>query len=129
MKVKPTTPKMVAESSSLKVRKRPEVGEDCHPLKKMAEGGMVADEEPSEDEMKGKMSLQPATVARPDKGWGAIIHKAEGGMVEEDPKEEETEDHASVAAAIMSRKAKKMAEGGMVDLIANAKEATNMYDK
>lgn len=93
--------------------------------KRYAIGGDVKDEE---------------MTSRPDKGWGAIIHKpyAKGGSIEAESKEER---HASIAAAIMAKRqaAAKlnsdsdmdemvlMAEGGQVDIESNGEEAPNAY--
>lgn len=78
-------------------------------MKKMALGGEV-DAPHGIDEIK------------PDKGFGKIIiMKAEGGEVSD-------EEHASLAAAIMARR-HKMAEGGEVDIEANAEEQPNAFDK
>lgn len=96
---------------------------------KKASGGMIE-----------KMSPK-AMESRPDRGFGAIIVKAEGGEVS--PEDEiEMEHHNSIAAAIMARR--KMAEGGdvtpryeheddigladsMVDIDDNAREIPNQY--
>lgn len=48
--------------------------------------------------------------AREDKGWGAVIVKAEGGEVSP-PSEEEIDHAASIAAGIMAKR-RMMAEGG-----------------
>lgn len=100
--------------SSLKARLRDEE-EDLSPMepKKMANGGEV-DAPHGIDEIK------------PDKGYGKIIiMKAEGGMVKED--EMDDADESSIASAIMKRR--QMAEGGMVDIEANAEEMPNQMDK
>lgn len=81
-------------------------------MKRMAHGGEVDMEEDYTD--------------KPDKGYGKIIFKAEGGEVEE---EEAEEQHASLAAAVMAKRRKVMsgadsdsdieqmlAEGGMADI-------------
>lgn len=76
--------------------------------KKMAEGGMA--------------KKDGDCTSRPDTGWGAVICKADGGMVEED------EQYDTVAKAIMAKR-KKMADGGMVDIHENEQEQPNMYNK
>lgn len=94
--------------------------------KKMAEGGMVSKdidnelyEEQKRKEQASRNAIKPQNTTRPDKGFGAIIQKAEGGMVEQRP--------ASITAAIMARK--RMANGGMVDLEENSEEQANMFDE
>lgn len=60
---------------------------------------------------------------KPDNGFGAIIFKADGGMVDD---EADMEHHDSVAAAIMAKR-KRMAEGGQVDIDSNNEEQPNGY--
>lgn len=67
----------------------------------------------------------PSADDRPDRGWGAIIFKADGGMVDESEMDED--EHASIAAAIMAKR-RKMADGGMVDIESNEEEQPNEYD-
>ncbi len=89
-------------------------------MKMMAEGGMADDEEMQEPR------TEAATEAsRLDTGYGRVILKAEGGMIDDEElpqPEADEEEHASIAAAIMARNARKMAEGGYVDIEDNAQE-------
>lgn len=90
--------------------------------KKYAHGGKVDD--------KREVSVKEANIARPDAGFGAIIAKAEGGMV--DKSETKLEHAKSIAAAVMARR-KRMAKGGMVeddhsvDIEENGQEEPNYY--
>lgn len=66
-------------------------------MKRMAKGGPI---EPTEEDYTNK----------PDKGYGAIIFRAEGGEVDHDIDVDEMEDerHSSIAAAIMAKKERQM---------------------
>lgn len=73
----------------------------------MAEGGMMEDE------------------VRPDRGFGKVIIKnAKGGMIDD---EMDMDHEDSIAAAIMARKDRMMAEGGQVDIDSNNEEQPNGY--
>lgn len=92
---------------------------DEYMAKKMAHGGSVEDDEEI------MSAIKPASISRPDNGFGAIIHKSHGGMIDEEAEEEH---HASIADAIMAKAKKKMmAEGGMVDIEENEEEQPNAY--
>lgn len=90
---------------------------------KFAKGGRIPDEAKAEN----------LEASRRDMGWGKIIVKAEGGEVPEHEaaeteKEEEMEHAASIASAIMARReAKKMADGGMIDIEENNEEEPNQF--
>lgn len=103
-----------------------EMDNDEHPA------GLESDNDemgPSEEEfMAGHFAkggdVQPTYENKPDNGYGAIIFKADGGEVTD---EEALEHHASVASAIMAKRAKMMAEGGEVDIDSNNEEQPNGY--
>jgi hypothetical protein len=126
-------------------------GPKGHPMKMMAEGGMINEEvsmkraeedevehpagleedddqmAPSEEEVMADHFAQGGDVMedRPDKGYGAIIFKARGGEVSPMPEEEE-EHHASIASAIMAKR-HRFADGGEVDLDENSMEQPNGF--
>lgn len=108
--------------------------------KRMAEGGMI-DEELKEDELhlmdSASVDAYDAEPKKmyderdPDRSGPAVKPMkmmADGGMLAEEDAEMK---HASLAAAIMAKraKAKMMAEGGEVDLQANSNENLNMEDQ
>lgn len=112
--------------------------------KKMADGGMVKPGTPS-------TSKGISYVNKPDSGYGGIIFKAEGGMVDEEelmselpPKKypgmsedrgpakgQYMADHFAEGGMIDQIRARRkmMAEGGMVDLNENAMERPESFDK
>lgn len=118
--------------------------------------GLESDDDqmsPAEDEYMSNHFAEGGDVDsdpedKPDKGYGAIIFKAEGGSIEREEDmqpmdEEEMEHHDSVAAAIMAKRdrmakqasgskdeddAEMYAEGGQVDIDENAEEQPNMYE-
>lgn len=126
-----------------------------------AEGGMLDAEDyrlgDEDDEMEPEMMANGGDpdsrtdkgidyTNQPDKGYGAIIFKAEGGSIDHEmmdqPEDEYNTGHeASVAAAIMAKrkagsmstgssdydKAAMYAEGGEVDLDENSREQPNGY--
>jgi hypothetical protein len=81
---------------------------------------------PSEDEYMADHFAKGGKVVTKtkDKGYGSIIR-----VDNEDQPQPEAEDeqYDSIAAAIMAKKRKKMADGGMVDIDENAEEQPNMY--
>lgn len=107
---------------------------DEYMANRFAEGGMADDDQ--------KMSkMGPTNVSRPDTGYGAIIQKADGGMID-GGEEEDDEHYDSLAAAIMAKHrkmaaqmsgskdeddAEMMADGGMVDIEENGEEMPNKY--
>lgn len=106
--------------------------------------GMSTDKGPSEEEYMAnhfaeggevKSKEDPGSTewenSRGDKGYGAIIFKADGGMIDENdqPMEEaDEEQHDSMVSAIMARR-NKMAEGGRVDIESNNQEQPNSFDE
>lgn len=107
-------------------------------MKKMAEGGMinkaVSMNSSEEDEDQHPAGLESDDDERsPSEDEIMSSRFAEGGEVLEDDDqeqpmdEEEMEHHSSIAAAIMDRKAKMMAEGGEVDLDENSMEQPNSF--
>jgi hypothetical protein len=119
---------------SMEIGEEPEMDELEHPA------GLEEDDDqmkPSDSEIMANhfahggeveddlLELGPTTIARDDKGYGAIIHKASGGMIQPEP-EADDEHHDSIVAAIMAKR-HKMADGGMVDIDSNAEEQPNSY--
>ena len=102
-------------------------------MKMMAKGGMI-NKAVSMDEAEEDGAEHPEGLEETDSSQGPpedeymADHFAKGGMVDE---EEETEQHASIAAAIMARNADKklFADGGFVDIEENGKEQPNQYYK
>ena len=100
-----------------------------------AEGGMIngllSMGEAEEDQNPGTPSRKPDDHRLPMDEYMAD-HFAEGGMIDdmEQPQPEADEDrHASIAAAIMAKRAKMMAKGGQVDIDRNNDEEPNAYYK
>lgn len=93
----------------------PEAEQDSNPNVATHEG---RDDEkaPSEDEFMASKFSQGGEVDEPD-------------STDQPEPEEEEEKHASITAAIMAKKRKNMADGGMVDLEANSEESPNMEDQ
>lgn len=86
--------------------------------KKMAKGGMVPG---AEDDMEPALPMAKPDNMRLPEDEIMADHFAHGG---------EVEDHySSIADAILAKKRKKMADGGMVDLEANSEEGANMADE
>ena len=111
-------------------------------MKKMAEGGEINDDvsmhDAEEDDVVHPEGLESDNDEMGDKD-AMLDHFAEGGEVDD---EEALEHHASIAAAIMAKKAAKhalesgsededeaemFAEGGQVGLESNEEEQPNMY--
>ena len=120
----PTTPRM-AESSIIKSSPIDALGRK-----------MLIEDEPSmhevmeEDNKEREYEVPESTEITPEEPEEPEY--AEGGMIDEDqqPMEEADEErHASIAAAIMAKKAKMMAEGGQVDIDSNNDEQPNAYYK
>lgn len=115
--------------------------DDNHALhsKQFAKGGMINEEVSMDmaenDELEHPAGLEMDNdMMKPSDEEIMANHFAEGGEVLEDDDEmqpepeAEDEDHASIAAAIMSKRA-KFAAGGMVDIDSNNEEQSNMYYK
>lgn len=103
--------------------------------KPYAEGGMINNEVSMHDAEEDEVE-HPAHLEEDDDQMRLPVdeymagHFAKGGMIDDmDVPEDEYEEehHDSIAAAIMAKKARKMAEGGQVDLDENAEEQPNSY--
>lgn len=99
------TARLRAEQDEMEQSKTPKLADVLDEVrpKKMASGGLAR------DIAEGNTASQP--VSRPDRGFGAVICKADGGEIE--PLTEEEQD---IASAIMAKRRAKMAEGGEVEM-------------
>jgi hypothetical protein len=147
----------MAQSPVFKVKMRDQEDDMIESMQPQKHEGMSEDKGPAEEEFMadhfahgGKVPDEAITEEisykdRSDRGYGKIIFKAEGGEIEENENdmgrdEQEESDEDSLVAAIMSKRAKMMAEGGEVehegdemlkegevDLDDNGREIPNAY--
>lgn len=134
-KIAKMQPRMV-ESGVIRSKLRDEEDDMMESMPPEKHQGMSEDKAVPKDEMMddhfakgGEIPEEAKTEGisytdRADKGYGKIIFKAEGGMIDADS-------HDSIADAIMAKRErmKMMAEGGMVDIEDNGQEDANGMDE
>lgn len=107
-------------------------------MKMMAEGGMinkaVSMKRSEEDNAEHPEGLEETNSSLgPAEDEYMADHFAQGGEVKPDNRQPQPEademEHASIAAAIMAKKRRMYAEGGMVDIMDNGDEDANQYDR
>lgn len=119
---------MMADDEEMSPSKKRIMADHMQALKKITPAVERITNKPDMPEMAKGGMIKPQNMSRPDKGFGAIIAKDD---MDDQPEGEEMKDKkASLAAILMSmKKAKKMADGGMVDIDENNEEQPNMYDE